>query len=180
MHDEASRVPFSAMLLGFRLAVRRFQDAATETDPTAAALPLFESLNWAVALDERIRKDWVPDGPPPSGWDWPKRIGNEADAEAVQGIRFIRNRVHHQWADALTLEGPANRYPPRSFEWVWATVDQLPPPDLGHGDRGREGYEKLLEGQPAEFGLAILRETYEFMTQLLESRGPRPYWRSGS
>jgi len=172
-----SQVPFSAMVLGLRLAVDRFKNAAEKTEPTAAALPLFESLNWAVALDERIRKYWVPDGPPPIGWDWPKRIGNESDAEVVRGFRFIRNRVHHQWADALTLAGPVNRYPSRPFEWVWATVDQLPPPDPGRKDFGREGYEQLLEGQPAEFGLAILLETYEFMTQLLESRGPPPKWR---
>jgi hypothetical protein len=165
------------MVLGLRMAVDRFKAAARGWDPIAAALPLFESLNWAVALDERIRKDWMPDGSPPIGWDWPKRIGNEADAEAVRGIRFIRNRVHHQWADALTLAGPGNRYPARPFEWVWATSDQLPPHDAGHRDRGREDYEKLLEGQPAEVGLAILLETYDFMTQLLEPLGPPPEWR---
>lgn len=175
-NNGGSQVPFSAMALGLRLAVGRFQNAATGTNPTAAAISLFESLNWAVALDERIRKDWVPDGPPPPGWDWPTRIGNEADAEAVGGIRFIRNRVHHQWADALTVAGAGNRFPPHPFEWIWAPVDQLPPPDPRHKDYGREGYEKLLEGQPAEFGLAILLETYEFMTQLLESRGPPPDW----
>ena len=171
-----SQVPFSAMVLGLRLAVERFKNAAKGTDPTAAALPLFESLNWTVALDERLQKDWVPDGPPPIGRDWPKRIGNEADAEAVRGIRFIRNRVHHQWAEALTLAEPVNRYPSRPFEWVWTAVDQLPPPDPGRKDYGREGYEQLLEGQPAEFGLAILLETYEFMTQLVESRGAPPKW----
>jgi hypothetical protein len=68
--EEASPVPFSAMVLGLRLSVERFEDAAAATDPIAAALPLFESLNWTVAL-ERIRKDWVPDGPPPIGWNWP-------------------------------------------------------------------------------------------------------------
>ena len=34
-----------------------------------------------------------------------------------------------------------------------------------------------IMGQPAEFGLAILLETYELTTQLLEVRGPPASWR---
>ena len=58
----ASTVPFVAMVMGFKMAVERFIAAGSGRDPMAAAIPLFEALNWAVALDERLCKDWVPDG----------------------------------------------------------------------------------------------------------------------
>lgn len=142
----------------------------------AAAIPLFEALNWAVALDERLCKDWVPDGKARQpGWDWPVRLTNEADAEAVRGIRFIRNRIHHQWADALRLVKARSRHPPRELEWTWVSATDLPEADPGH-DRGRDGYERLLEGKAAEYTLVILVETYEFVTQLLEPLGPPKRW----
>jgi hypothetical protein len=170
-------MPFGAMVLGFRLAVERFDEAGSATDPVAAAIPLFEALNWAVALDERLVKDWIPDGKddPGPGWDWPVRLSNKADAEAVRGVRFIRNRIHHQWADALRLAKAGNHYPPRELEWVWVGASDLPEADPGH-DRGRDGYKRLLEGRAAEYTLSILAETYEFVTELLEPLGPPKRW----
>jgi hypothetical protein len=174
--DGARAVPFGAMVLGFRLAVERFDEAGSATDPVAAAIPLFEALNWAAALDERLVKDWIPDGKDRKpGWDWPVRLSNKADAEAVRGVRFIRNRIHHQWADALRLAKAGNHYPPRELEWVWVGASDLPEAEPGH-DRGREGYERLLEGRAAEYTLSILAETYEFVTQLLEPLGPPKRW----
>lgn len=178
MNDEVSRVPFSAMATGFHQAVERFKAASPESDPVAATTPLFEALNWAVALDERVRKDWAPDGVDSQpGWNWPVRLTSENDAEAVRGIRFVRNRVHHQWADAIRLAQGGSRYPPQVFQWVWVQANELPAPDDGHHERGREGYERILENRPADFTLAILAETYHFMVQLLEPFGPAPRWR---
>lgn len=176
--NEMSRLPFSAMTTGFHQALRRFNAASTGSDPVASAIPLFEALNWAVALDERVRKDWAPDGVDNQpGWDWPARLTNESDAEAVRGIRFVRNRVHHQWADAIRLAQGGSRYPPQASQWVWVRANELPPPDDGHRERGRKGYECLLENHAADFTLAILDETYHFMVQLLEPLGPAPRWR---
>lgn len=178
MSYEASRMPFSAMVTGFRQALQRFKASNEGTDPVAASLPLFEALSWAVALDERVKKDWAPDGiKNQPGWDWAVRLSSEADAEAVRGVRFIRNRIHHQWADAVRIEEGGSRYSPRTFEWVWVRADELPPPDKGFGERGREGYERLLEGRPAEFTLAILIETYDFLVGIFEPLGPPPHWR---
>jgi hypothetical protein len=166
----ATTVPFVTMVNGMRMAVERF--TAAGHDPMPAAIPLFEALNWAVALDERLVKDWIPDGKARRpGWDWPVRLTNEADAEAVRGIRFIRNRVHHQWADALLLVKAGYSYPRRDREWAWAPISDLPKAEPGH-DRGREGYKRLLEGRAVDYTLASLAETYEFVTQLLDPLGP--------
>lgn len=60
---------------------------------------------------------------------------------------------------------------------AWVRANELPPPDDGHRERGRKGYECLLENHAADFTLAILDETYHFMVQLLEPLGPAPRWR---
>jgi len=165
-----------AMVMGFKMSVERFTEAGSERDPITASIPLFEALNWAVALDERLCKDWIPDGKDRQpGKDWPVRLASEADAEAVRGIRFIRNRVQHQWADALCLAKAESHYPPRELEWTWVSAVDLPKADPGH-DRGREGYERLLAGRAAEYTLVFLVETYEFVTQLLEPLGPPKRW----
>jgi hypothetical protein len=54
----------------------------------------------------------------------------------VQGVRFARNRVHHQWADALQItSGRAypRTYPKAYFEWRWRAT--LPP---GKSDQFKE------------------------------------------
>lgn len=178
MNQESNRLPFSAMATGFRRALERFRATNHGTDPVAASIPLFEALSWAVTLDERVKKDWAPDGVDNQpGWDWAVRLSNESDAETVRGVRFIRNRVHHQWADAVRIQEGGSRYPPRAFEWIWVSADELPPPDDGFGERGREGYQRLLEGHPADFTLAILVETYDALVQIFEPLGPPPRWR---
>lgn len=169
-------MPFAAMVLGFRLAVERFQEAGRAPDPVAAVIPLFEALNWAVALDERLRKDWIPDGKEsPPGWDWPMRLRGETETDIVRGVQFIRNRVHHQWADAVRLVEARHYYPPRQSEWVWVAASDLPNTERGH-DNGRDGYERMVEGHPADFTLSTLILIYEYVTQLLEPLGPPKRW----
>ena len=79
-------------------------------------------------------------------------------------------------ADAVRLAKAGNYYPPRELEWVWVAAGDLPEAEPGF-DRGRDGYERLLEGRAAEYTLSILVETYEFVTQLLEPLGPPRQWR---
>lgn len=57
---------------------------------TVAYAPIVEALHHVVSIDDRICKDWAPEGEP-LGWDWRARV---ADAEILRGIRFARNRVH--------------------------------------------------------------------------------------
>src|SRR5665811_2098217 len=92
-------VTFHILLEGYENAVSRFSDASKSRDPGRVFAPLFEALNWAVALDDQARKHWAPEGIA-LGWAWRSRVEG---GEFVSAVRCARNRVHHQWADALTL-----------------------------------------------------------------------------
>lgn len=88
------------MLSGYAHALERLTRAAKEHDGRGAFRGIFEALNWAVALDARIKDEWAPEGKP-LGWQWRDRV---AEARAMAGVRFVRNRVHHQWAQALVRD----------------------------------------------------------------------------
>jgi hypothetical protein len=132
---------FEAMFNGYLDAVSRFETASKTHDPAAAAtyVPLFEALNWAVALDDRTAPHFVPDGKH-VGCGWRGRIPN---AEFMGGVRFARNGVHRQWSDALRLDVGARQYPrsyPLSyFEWIWRPAATTGTPckrrDAGGGTR---------------------------------------------
>jgi hypothetical protein len=158
---------FAAMFEGYTAAVERFQAAARTRDATAAFIPLFEALNWAVALDERAGKHWTPAGEP-LGWGWREMM---RDAEMMRGVRFIRNSVHHDWSDALALHKggviPPLRPPIVFFEWCWRAADELPEPD--RQDKGGETvYRELVEGKPARHTLDTLGQVFYFLRQVLE------------
>lgn len=161
---------FAAMFEGYAHATGRFHEATKTRDPTAAFLPLFEALNWAVALDDRARKHWTPAGQP-LGWEWRKKV---RDAEIIQGVRFARNRVHHQWSDALELDERGRSYPKTYpvvfFEWRWRPAHELPKPDDQHHNDpdGEETYRQMLEGEPARVTLERLIEVFYFLRQVLE------------
>lgn len=160
---------FRVLLRGYEQALARFREAAGGHDPTAAFVALLEVLNWAVALEDRCAEHWAPEGKP-LGREWPSRLAN---AEPVHAVRFARNRVHHQWAEALELDTSGFRSPLRaplrSFEWVWRGLDGLPstPPDR-RDPRGEKRYTQLLAGRPAESTLMVLHETYHQIADLLE------------
>lgn len=129
-------------------------------------MPLFEALNWAVALDQRTAAHFVPEGKP-AGYAWPSRIGY--GAEIMPGVRFVRNSVHHQWSDALQLRGGA--FP----EWVWRTASELPPLDKNLGakarvvyDESKRVYREYMEGRPARAELEALGGAFLFLKELLE------------
>jgi hypothetical protein len=70
--------------------------------PVETYAGLFEALNWASALDERIAAHWVPDGKgEPVRWAWRDRIPN---GWLMAGVCYVRNSVHHQWSDAMLLD----------------------------------------------------------------------------
>lgn len=105
-------------------------------------------------------------------------------AEIVQGVRFARNRVHHQWSDALKLDEVGFTFPMTLplvfFEWCWRAVDDLPEPE---GERhkdpgGEEIYRQQLEGRPARITLDALTAVFHFLRQVLEPsslrRAPNP------
>jgi hypothetical protein len=108
-------------------------------------IPLFETLDWIVAAKVESglkgRDEW----------------------ELARAIRFARNRVNHQWANALSLQdkpfpsvktnlasGSRINYPPVVKMWCWRAVAELPPEDARHPDpEGAELYGDRLAGQLA-------------------------------
>jgi hypothetical protein len=89
-------VTYESMLIGYTDAVARFETGVKGRNPVTAFVAVFESLNWAVALDERIGEHWVPCGES-LGREWRDRLSR--GAEIMDGVRFVRCRVHHQWSD---------------------------------------------------------------------------------
>jgi hypothetical protein len=53
-------VTYESMLIGYTDAVARFETVVEDRNPITAFVALFESLNWAVALDDRIGKHLGP------------------------------------------------------------------------------------------------------------------------
>src|SRR5699024_528397 len=143
-----------------------------------AFLPLFEALNWATVLDDYVRDRWRPEGNP-LDWTWRDRI-DDAQRKIVQGTRFVRNRVHHQWADALILQdGKAMlpfQFPITFFEWCWSAADRLPAGDRSFGKEayrtGEEAYRTHLQEKPARHTLSVLKEVYHDMEVRMRDTDP--------
>jgi hypothetical protein len=168
MTDSSFFQSYTAMFVGYERAFARFMDAAAGDDSTEAFIPLFEALNWAVALDERTKTSWAPDGEI-LGWAWRARI---PQAELMAGVRFARNRIHHQWADALRLDRTGFQFPIafplRAAEWVWREVNGLPP---GRQDvAGEAVYRDGLQGRAARAALRELADAFGHLRDLLEPR----------
>ncbi len=155
------------LLAGYAQAVARFESAAKGRDATTAFLPLFESLSWAVAVDERIAAHWAPEGKPLE-WAWRDRVEG---ADVMAGVRFARNRVHHQWSDALRLDDrgfvlPVT-LPTGFFEWCWRDLADLPAGKRGDPN-GELVYRDRVAGSPARLTLTRLRDAFAFVGSLLE------------
>ncbi len=146
MHDFAS-AGSTLLWRGFREAYGRF--ILQQHDHDANFIALFETLNWAVSLIERINKDKDPD----RAWQYPHE-------DMVKGLIYARNRLHHQWADALYIT-PSIEFPiqfPLAFqEWHWRPLAQLPPPDQRGQENLQPYYVQCLEGRPARLTLEELR-----------------------
>lgn len=161
-------VTFRMLYEGYIAAYGRFVVAAKGRDAAKGFHPLFETLNWAVALDDRIGAHWAPEGKP-LDWRWRERVSG---AEVMKGVRWARNSVHHQWSDTLVQTKGARfpmTFPVVFFEWVWRPARELPDP--GRPDsNGEIAYEEHLEGRPARVTLAQLSEVFDSVRDLLEPR----------
>lgn len=78
----AATATLAWLVNGYRRALERFDATADQRDAEERFIPLFEALNWAVAIS-----------------DYPGSSVRVDDT--IRGLRFARNRVHHQWADAI-------------------------------------------------------------------------------
>ena len=163
-------VTFRMMEEGFTAAVERLLAGLKSREPDAAFAALFEALNWAVAIDDRIGAHWAPQGEP-LGRKWRTNVPGAAP---MAGIRFARNRVHHQWGDALLLveeEGLSLplRFPVQSFEWRWRPANQLPE---GRSKEGQGVYCSALADRGVHHALVELQDAFKWVAERLEP--PRP------
>lgn len=136
------------LLAGFENSYDRLR---TSKSPEEAFAAIFEALNWVISLDFRFGEDtgkrekWLSDV---SGGS------TSAAARVLQGVRYARNSVHHQWADALELtdgaEFPLNlRGRGQIFgEWRWKSG--IPEPI---NKAGKSEYVDLLVARPSRLTL---------------------------
>jgi hypothetical protein len=96
---DGHRVQVRMMLDRYRQALWRLQEAVKHPESAPVFWALFETLNWAVALDDLIAEIWRPAGAR-EGFEWRSRMRG---AEVLDGVRYVRNRVHHQWANSARL-----------------------------------------------------------------------------
>jgi hypothetical protein len=147
-------VPAFLLLAGYEQACQRFYSAMNGTDSDATFIPLFEALSWAVSIDSRFQGWWEAAPTNPAKW-WSDGF---IHGDTVKGVRFARNRVHHQWADALWLSGGAElpRLTPFILgEWRWRP--ELPE---GENNRFKAEYEQHVAANPARITLGDLSQCF--------------------
>ncbi len=151
-------VTFHAMFVGYVDALNRFEVATRDTDPVLSYTAMAEALNWAVALDERTRAHFVPNGRP-VGYGWRDMIPN---GEIMGGVSFARNSVHHDWSDAMEPRSG------REGGWAWRAADDLPPPSKPQYADNEAMYRNDMEGRPVWLILDVLGGVFLTLQHLLE------------
>jgi len=157
----------SVLFDGFEQARGRFVAALDDVEGNSAYFALFEALNWAVSLDELVAKT------SPAGWKW--RDG-AVDGDLVRALRYARNRVHHQWADAIRFQPDDSSSSGRlglmvlgrarlggigtPASWRWRALPELPPATRPDAD-GEAAYGRLLAGHSPPLTLNTLRRVLE-------------------
>jgi hypothetical protein len=175
---DGARVGVGLCAHAYGKAFSRWQAAESAHDPVEAYVSLSECLNWATTLDDEIARSWRPRGPVAEEpwWRWredPALGGGRYFADAMAGLRYVRNRVHHHLADAL--ESVADPTRPGQLAFIWRDADELPGgPAKGHEAERREGYEVALAGSPVETALGLMAETFVFIGALLNPPRPKP------
>jgi hypothetical protein len=177
-------VTFEAMFVGYTESLNRLEAASAFRDPVATYVPLFEALNWAQALDERVRAHWVPNGKP-AGFSWRNRI---LHGDLMGGVSFVRNSVHHDWSEAVVLRDHGVSFPltfPMSFtsgtgkpwQWYWRDADELPVPSKKQFADNELVYRTQMQGREVKHVLDVLGGVFFTLKELLEPHTiPRGDW----
>ena len=97
---------------------------------------LFEALNWAVSLDDRLTRDW-PFDEIAHGTYWCDEFSG---GSLIRGLRFARNSVHHDWSLALDLDPLQNPFQQR-IEMLWLCwAEELAEDKQSDGATAYRGY----------------------------------------
>jgi len=143
------------LLEGFKQAHQRFRVAKNDDDSRQMFFTLFESLNWIASIDDRLR-DKNP--------SWQDQFGKKG--QIIRALRFVRDRVHHQWADAVYIRPGVSvpvEIPTRLSDWVWIEASQLPVPLEEHfrNPHGKKLYQQLLEDRAVRYSLSEAEAVFE-------------------
>lgn len=154
---------------GYLRALARSREASQHReDPDfrrETFIPLYEALAFAGSLIERVLE--------------PRRKSDERPTEErksmLQGVRYVRNAVLHQWSLALVgrdvpqtppivvrAGGSRRTGPTVVFDWFWRPLAEIPVPDtkkVGKDQLGRDSYEDYLAAEPARFALEEIERT---------------------
>jgi hypothetical protein len=108
-----------------------------------------KALAWLDSLAEGVEQDAA--GADPAA----KLIGDYY----VRGLRFVRGRTHHHWAQPIYVATATE-------EWLWQGAEVLPlPPDRHADPAGQKAYVACLERKPVLKAL----EHVEFLLPALSS-----------
>jgi len=135
-------VPADKLLQGFLQARWRVDRALPSEEPWQLFFSLFETLNWATALDAAIsravggRAKWWKD---------------DEQGYLVSALGYARNRVHHQWAHALRARRRPNGGLPLfegGFTWIWRDLDELPRENRRSAREDMDAYAYMVRQEP--------------------------------
>lgn len=141
------------MIEGYLRALGRFRDAVgLRGEPIETFLPLFEALNWAASVIEYLRD-----------------ADSARRTREMKGVRYVRNRVHHDWALALVARdfpgpptvtvGGRGREGGLIFDWFWKPLDNLPRAER-RDDEGKSAYVELLAAKQARAALEAIERAF--------------------
>jgi len=143
--SQSSIVTAETLLAGFDSAHGRVRSAAGGLDWAPMYFAVFEALNWAVSLDDRLGN---------------RRTGIALEDDHLSGLRHARNRTHHQWANAFVFDtdvtgGLDHMVLGRAqlgrghAEITWRVTKELPKPtDPAHSNPKQEqAYARALEAR---------------------------------
>ena len=155
---EIGVISIETLFGGLDGALERLLIARNRQNVGEIFVAVFEVLNWVYSIDDRLRKD--------RGERWYKKVRN---GSIVRAVRFARNRVQHQWADAFIRTGGAEfpiQFPSAFHEWRWKERAELPtPPPTMPDKQGASAYDSGLAGQSVrltiELATRVLREAQD-------------------
>lgn len=152
MSSSMAVVTTETLLKGFEQGHARVRCAARGLAWQPMYFAIFETLNWAASLDDRLHKP---------------RSGNSLEDDHLNGLRYARNRTHHQWANALVFDTGATavlghmtlgraqlgRAHPSI---TWRLADDLPPPSPDRDEKLKRAYARSLQTCEVSASLEVI------------------------
>lgn len=156
-------------LLGMRAARVRAVSfrGITPDDVDGVGIAAVDFVNWACAVDERLRKTATD--------DYEKRRDQDPKGRVLPGLRFVRDRHMHQVVVSTDVDRRSFFDPPPgaifyiSAGIIWRAAAELPVPDKGydHADR-RQAYVDHMEGKTV---WGSLQQALDWLTPEIMNRG---------